>query len=106
MNNISTILNHLRENLTTDDLELAFLLAFIDARSAQKQFARMTDLIQKLQFGTSPTVYRKVAKLETNGWISLRVSATDARAREMDITKQGQAWLRKLEKNTIGAANK
>lgn len=90
MSAVTKLLNVLRERLNAEELGLWFALAYIAERDAEGADTRMTDLVQKLEFGTGPTVLSKVRELCHLGLIEVVRSPSDGRAKRLAITKLGR----------------
>lgn len=69
------------------------VLAFISVKEAEGQTVRITELIQSLQFGTGPTVQRKVSVLLDRGFIKMDKSKTDARVKDLYLTTKAREHL-------------
>lgn len=54
---------------------------------------KMTDLIQSLEHGTGPTVTRKVALLNENGFIKMVPSTVDGRIKNIELTPKAIQYL-------------
>jgi hypothetical protein len=98
MMNIVKVINHLRERMNNDELGLWFVLAFVYEREQEGVTTKITDLVQSLEFGTGPTVYRKVQQLFSWDLVQLTISDCDMRVREISITEAGLDFMRKLDK--------
>lgn len=103
MTKISKLLNHIREHHNNDELGLWFVLAFIDGRSAKGVETRTTDLVQKIEFGTGPTVHRKIQSLIKLGYIKIVKSKTDARAKKLSISQVGAKFMESIDQSITGA---
>lgn len=95
--NIAKVFNHLRSRLNSDELGMWFVLSYIYERDQQGIETRGTDLIQKLEFGTGPTVHKKILDLEDGGFIQVSASDTDGRAKCLSITDAGLVFMRDLD---------
>ena len=62
------------------------VLAYMAVKESVGVTVKITDLVQSLQFGTGPTVHRKVSLLAERGLIKILKSKTDARAKDMSLT--------------------
>ncbi len=56
------------------------VMAYMHEASSNGKTVKITDLVQSLQFGTGPTVHRKVTELQERGMIEVKRSPTDGRA--------------------------
>jgi hypothetical protein len=65
------------------------VLAFIVSRQDQGVPTMITHLVQSLQFGTGPTVHRKVSQLGEAGLIKLVRSPNDGRAKHLELSAKG-----------------
>lgn len=100
---ITHILNVLREEFSEYEVSLHQVLAYVYERRAQRVQTRIADLVQKINFGTGPTVYNKLQWLEVRGLIELKQCPTDGRAKVIVITPAGIGQLREMEKVLLGA---
>lgn len=69
------------------------VLAYIVSRQEQGIPTMITHLVQSLQFGTGPTVHRKVNQLSEAGLIKLVRSPRDGRAKHLELSAKGIAYL-------------
>ena len=74
------------------------VLAYIAVNEANGTLVKITNLVQSLQFGTGPTVQRKVAQLDNRGLIEVRQSKDDGRAKNLVLTAEGMAILKEKSK--------
>lgn len=74
------------------------ILAYISIKEESNHPVKITDLVQSLQFGTGPTVHRKVAVLAQRGLIEISASKTDGRAKNLVLTKTGNDLLKERTK--------
>lgn len=65
------------------------VMAYIHESAAQGKAVKITDLVQSLQFGTGPTVHRKVLELQQRKLIEVSRSATDGRAKTLVLSDAG-----------------
>ena len=100
---ITHILNVLREEFSEYEVSLHQVLAYVYERKTQRVQTRVTDLVQKINFGTGPTVHNKLAWLEVRGPVELKQCATDGRAKVIVITTAGINQLREMEKILLEA---
>lgn len=94
---------HILNNIKQETQDSAFegceeVLAFIAVRNHSGADAKITDLVQSLQFGTGPTVHRKVSTLVQRGYITMERSAKDTRAKILRISESGNHYLRDRSK--------
>jgi DNA-binding MarR family transcriptional regulator len=75
----------------------AALLAFIYEESASGKTTRFTDLVQEINFGTGPTVLKKVNELKANGLITVKKSSDDSRVKLISLTREGVKHLEARE---------
>ena len=59
------------------------ILAYMCVKEAEGTAVKITALVQSLQFGTGPTVHRKVTQLAKRGLIKIVTSKSDARAKDL-----------------------
>jgi len=92
-------LNLVRElNQSTPTLERCIsLLAYVDDRQLAGKPVSSTDLVQKLDFGTGPTVYKKISQLIDSGYLKSTVNEDDARVKLLHITPEGHALLERYD---------
>jgi DNA-binding MarR family transcriptional regulator len=71
-----------------DELDLAAraLLNVIAEADSERRFLRPSDIVRLPNFGTPPTVYSHLAKLERAGWIQYKQDQNDRRARLVLLT--------------------
>lgn len=72
------------------------ILAFMAVKEGDGKIVKVTDLVQCLQFGTGPTVHRKVAVLQSRKLISITKNANDNRAKDLCLTADGLNFLKEL----------
>ncbi len=96
---VTKVMNHFRERLTQNEIGLWFVLSFIYERSEQGVQTRITDLVQQLEFGTGPTVYKKVQDLHQQGMIEIIQCNGDMRAKSLSITKAAKQQFSELSKS-------
>lgn len=65
------------------------VMAYMHEANANGKSVKITDLVQSLQFGTGPTVHRKVVELQQRGMIDVARSATDGRAKTLVLSDAG-----------------
>ena len=65
------------------------VMAYIHEANSSGKIVKITDLVQSLQFGTGPTVHRKVAELHSRGMIDVKRSTTDGRAKALVLSDAG-----------------
>lgn len=75
------------------------VMAYMHEASALGKNVKITDLVQSLQFGTGPTVHRKVVELQARGLISVARSATDGRAKSLVLSEAGTKHLEQRNKS-------
>lgn len=80
--------------LTTANLELLHILAFVQGRESS---TRITDIVHAQVFGTAPTVHVKLGVLQERGAIELKQSITDGRAKIVVVTDRGIKELQNFE---------
>ena len=91
------LLNFLRDRLDNNEIGLWFALAYIRDRDQKGEQTKITDLVQKIEFGTGPTVHRKIQELEELGLIVLEQSPTDARVKRIVTTELAEQHINSLE---------
>lgn len=57
------------------------LLNYILQKHSESQILRVTDLTANLSFGSPATVYGRLARLQTDGWIKTTTPADDGRVK-------------------------
>lgn len=62
------------------------VLSYLAVKESEGKLVKVTELVQSLQFGAGPTVFRKVRLLAERGYISIRKSSTDGRANDLSLT--------------------
>lgn len=100
-NSYVRLLNFMRVSNTTD---AGFegceeVMAYMHEASASGKSVKITDLVQSLQFGTGPTVHRKVVELQDRGLIEVARSATDGRAKTLVLSEAGAKHLEQRSKS-------
>lgn len=78
------------------------VLAFVYNNDRQGVSTKITDVVYARRFGTGPTVHSKLAHLEKSKVIKLSRSKEDGRAKTIQITDKGIAYLRGQDQE-IGA---
>lgn len=74
------------------------ILAYLSIKEESNQPVKVTDLVYSLQFGTGPTVHRKVTTLSERGLIKVLASKTDGRTKNLVLTKAGEELLKERTK--------
>lgn len=72
----------------------ADILAYICVKEAEGSAVKITELVQSLQFGTGPTVHRKVSLLAARGLLDIAPSKGDARAKDLLPTPAAMSFLK------------
>ena len=90
---------YLLSTLKKDNPDLEFegcdeILAYMAVKDADSQPVKITDLVQSLQFGTGPTVHRKVSVLAERALIKIVKSRDDGRAKNLSLTASGLDFLK------------
>ena len=75
------------------------VMAYMHEAAANDKNVKITDLVQSLQFGTGPTVHRKVVELQARGLISVARSTTDGRAKSLILSESGLKHLEQRSKS-------
>lgn len=75
------------------------VMAYIHEANAEEKTVKITDLVQSLQFGTGPTVHRKVVELQNRGLIRIVPSETDGRAKSLVLSDEGTHHLEQRSKS-------
>lgn len=89
------LLNQLKKEAQDPDFDgCEDVLAYISVKEAEGGCVKITDLVQSLQFGTGPTVYRKVTLLADRGLIKVVTSKTDGRAKDLVLASAGMDLLK------------
>lgn len=65
------------------------VMVYMHEANAIGKTVKITDLVQSLQFGTGPTVHRKVTELQERGMIEVKRSPTDGRAKALVLSDAG-----------------
>ena len=74
------------------------VLAHIYNNDRQGVATKITDIVYARRFGTGPTVHSKLSYLERNKMIKLARSKDDGRAKSIQVTDKGIAYLRIQDK--------
>lgn len=74
------------------------IMAYMHEANAVGTTVKITDLVQSLQFGTGPTVHRKVTELQNRGFIEVVRSNTDGRAKSLALSEVGIKYLESRSK--------
>ena len=95
------LLNFMRASNTADN---GFdgceeVMAYMHECNANGKPVKITDLVQSLQFGTGPTVHRKVVELQNRGLIEVARSSTDGRAKTLVLSESGLKHLDQRSKS-------
>ena len=75
------------------------VMAYMHEAAANGKGVKITDLVQSLQFGTGPTVHRKVLELHERGMIDITRSKTDGRAKTLALSTAGMKHLEERSKS-------
>jgi DNA-binding MarR family transcriptional regulator len=75
------------------------VMAYMHEANANGKPVKITDLVQSLQFGTGPTVHRKVVELQQRGLIDVARSTTDGRAKTLVLSDAGMKHLDQRSKS-------
>ena len=93
------LLSNLKKNESDPEFDgCDEVLAYIAIQESSGTPAKITDLVQSLQFGTGPTVHRKINLLEARGLIKITPSSTDGRAKDLTISTKGSEHLKNRSK--------
>ena len=80
-------LNQLKKNAQDPEFEgCEDVLAFLAVKESEGVIPKITDLVQSLQFGTGPTVHRKVTVLAERRLIKIAANKSDARSKDLTLT--------------------
>lgn len=82
------------------------IMAYIAVKSHAGDPAKISDLVQSLQFGTAPTLQRKLSCLVEHGYVRVEKCAKDSRAKKLYMTESGEGLLNdrsRLLKNLLGS---
>ena len=74
------------------------ILAYMSVKEAEGITVKITALVQSLQFGTGPTVHRKVTQLSNRRLIKIVTNKNDARAKDLLLTPAAQEYLKERSK--------
>lgn len=74
------------------------VLAFLAIAKANGSAVKITDLVQSLQFGSGPTVHRKISVLAERSMIDIFKNENDGRAKILFVTAKGLAFLNERSK--------
>ena len=91
---IVSFLSNIPENVRGCDE----VLAYVYNNDRQGVPTKITDVVYQRRFGTGPTVHSKLSHLEKNKVIKLSRSKDDGRAKTIQITDKGIAYLRGQDK--------
>lgn len=72
--------------------EAVAILAYVSSQNDHGLSPTITQVVQKLEFGTTPTVQRRVKELHKSGFIEI-VGGNDKRHRLLNVTPEGDAYL-------------
>lgn len=75
------------------------IMAYMHEANANGKSVKITNLVQCMQFGTGPTVHRKVIELQQRGLIEITRSPTDGRAKSLTLSEAGQRHLEQRSKS-------
>ena len=75
-----------RSGLDQVEMPAKAILTVIAEAEFESRKLRITDIIRLRRFGTSPTVYNKLDRLEHDGWIRYEPDPDDARAKIVRLT--------------------
>lgn len=95
-----------KETADTDFEGCDEVLAYLAIRESEGKTVKITELVQSLQFGTGPTVHRKVTLLAERCLIKIAPNKADARAKDLLLSSAGLDHLKertKLMKQCIEA---
>lgn len=85
----------------TEAQSLEEVLAFLSVKGDTNQVVKVTDLVNFLEFGTGPTVLRKITLLAEKGLIKVATIETDRRAKRIMLTKAGEDLLKERTKQMV-----
>ncbi|MGV1016839.1 MAG: hypothetical protein ACOYBW_05610 [Fluviibacter phosphoraccumulans] len=69
------------------------VLAYMAVKEAEGQSVTITELVQSLQFGTGPTVQRRISLLLDRGLIKAVQRKSDARVKDLCLTPKAMKHL-------------
>lgn len=92
MNKYTTIISYLA-NLSESARGCDEVLSYVYNNDLQGVSTKITDVVYQRRFGTGPTVHSKLSQLEKGKLIKLARCKEDGRAKVIEITKDGLAYI-------------
>lgn len=77
--------------------EAIAILVFVSAQNELAQYPTITKIVQQMEFGTPPTIQRRLSELITLGFIEF-CDGDDKRHRLLKVTVEGDAYLKACSK--------
>ena len=72
------------------DVSSRSMLNFIGEAETEERTLNVSDIVKAPGFGTPPTVYTRLSKLEEAGWIEFRPNPQDGRAKHVRLTRNAR----------------
>ena len=72
------------------DVSSRSILNFIGEAEAEERTLNVSDIVKAPGFGTPPTVYTRLSKLEQGGWIEFKPNPQDGRAKHVRLTRNAR----------------
>ena len=85
------------------DLDIAArsILSFIGEAEAEDRTLNVSDVVKGPGFGTAPTVYSRLAELESAGWIKSVPDPRDGRAKQVQLTTLARRTYAKMSTEAL-----
>lgn len=89
---IHRVLRSVEETSGLDAIDVSSrsILNFIGDAETEERTLNVSDIVKAPGFGTPPTVYARLSKLEEAGWIEFRPHPQDGRAKHVRLTRNAR----------------
>lgn len=83
------------------DISARSILSFIGEAEAEQRTLNVSDVVKGPGFGTAPTVYSRLAELESAGWIKCIPDPRDGRAKQVLLTPLARRTFAKMSAEAL-----
>lgn len=83
------------------DISARSILSFIGEAEAEQRTLNVSDVVKGPGFGAAPTVYSRLAELESAGWIKCIPDPRDGRAKQVLLTALARRTFAKMSSEAL-----
>lgn len=89
---INQVIRAIEERSGLGDLDLTAkeILRFIGEGEAARKRINVTEIVRHTEFGSPPTIFTRISRLEEEGWIAYAPDPTDGRVRNVELTAKAR----------------